>query len=131
MKVQSIIWTPEGSENYLGAVRLRKEASTLSRDAYKLALSVQIDMMVRAAMENGQDTRAMVEQPMWDNDRLTPPRNLMELGLLMAMDSETLHNRSCSSDQEWPAKGPFKNDLEAESVISERTLEEFLNRLYP
>lgn len=127
-----ITWTPEGSENYLGAVRMRKPTKPLTRDAYRFLLADQIDRLVKLAQAEGLDPVAMAEPVMWEFDRLVPIEDPRNLGYLLAMESETLHNKTVGHVQTWPIQPEaMQDDKEAMQALQVETLETFLANLYP
>lgn len=127
---RKITWTPEGSENYLGTVRVPGTLETLTRQQYQDLLKDRLDRLVRAEIQEGRDPVAMAEPLMWEWDQLTPAQNPSNLAQLLAMESETLHNKTMGRAT-FPMKvAQMKQDEEAMMSIREETLMDYLNSLY-
>ena len=126
-----ITWTPEGSEKYLGAIRMRKPIKPLTLVAYRGHLSDRIDRLVKLAQAEGLDPVAMAETLVWEGDSLTVQQEPGNLGHLLSMESETLFKRSAGHVVTWPIQlEAIRHDPDAMRSLQVETLETFLNDLY-
>lgn len=127
---QKITWTPEGTEGYLGTVRLEPPTEPLTCDQYRFLLEAKIDRMVQAELEWGEmDPVELAEPLMWEYDRLVPG-SVANLAELLAFHSETLNNKTTGRLIFPVAPAQIKDDPEAWSIIREQSLTEFLDDLY-
>ncbi len=125
-----ITWTPEGSENYLGTIRLSKSSQPLTRERYRFLLGDRINKLVRQELAEGRDPIAQAEPLMWDWDRLVPTDSPANLAYLLALESETLYNKTAGGISFPIQPSQMQDDPMARSILQTETFSEFLSDLY-
>ncbi len=121
---------PRGERELLGNDPAAEAEPTADVGTLPFSVGDRINKRVRRELAEGRDPIAQAEPLMWDWDRLVPTDNPANLAYLLALESETLHNKTAGGISFPIQPSQMQDDPMARAILQTETFSEFLSDLY-